>query len=396
MEANYLIERLIDRAARRLGLDRVALRRRNLIPATAMPHRTRAGSVYDSGDYAKNMEIAMAAAGWNGFAQRRAESARRGQLRGIGIANYIEGAGGVPGEHAAVSVSGDGIVTIGAGCVASGQGHETTLRQIAATEFGVATEQIVVLPSDTDRVAAGVGTNASRSMVRAGIALVEATRAAIESGRATAARLLQAAPDEVTFAGGRYAAAETARSVELFEVARAMSEDGGTLSAEQRNDSEALTYPNGCHICEVEIDPETGAVAVLAFVAVDDVGRAINPTIVHGQSQGGIVQGIGQALLEHGRYDRETGQLLTGSFLDYAMPRAARMPSLRPILNEAPSPTNPLGVKGAGEGGATGAPAAVINAVLDALAPLGVEAIDMPATPACVWAAIRAARAACL
>jgi aerobic carbon-monoxide dehydrogenase large subunit len=395
MEANYLIERLIDRTARRTGTDRVALRRLNLIPAAAMPYRTSAGSAYDSGDYAKNMEIAMAAVDWQGFAARRTESERRGRLRGIAIVNYIEGAGGVAGEHATVAVAGSGAVTISAGCVASGQGHETTLRQIAAAELGLPAQSIAVMASDTDRVRAGVGTNASRSMVRAGTALVDAARAVIADGRATAARLLQAAPDAVSFAQGRYRVDGTGRSVDAIEVARARADEPGScggLTGESSNDSDVLTYPNGCHICEVEIDPETGSVAVLAFVAVDDVGRAVNPMIVQGQSQGGIVQGIGQALLEHGIYDSASGQLLTGSFLDYAMPRAAHLPSIRPIPNDVPSPTNPLGVKGAGEGGATGAPAAVINAVLDALAPLGIETIDMPATPDRIWSIIQAAR----
>jgi aerobic carbon-monoxide dehydrogenase large subunit len=395
MEANYLIERLIDRTARRTGTDRVALRRLNLIPAAAMPYRTSAGSVYDSGDYAKNMEVALAAVDWQGFAARRTESERRGRLRGIAIVNYIEGAGGVAGEHATVAVAGSGAVTISAGCVASGQGHETTLRQIAAAELGLPAQSIAVMASDTDRVRAGVGTNASRSMVRAGTALVDAARAVIADGRATAARLLQAAPDAVSFAQGRYRVDGTGRSVDAIEVARARADEPGScggLTGESSNDSDVLTYPNGCHICEVEIDPETGSVAVLAFVAVDDVGRAVNPMIVQGQSQGGIVQGIGQALLEHGIYDSASGQLLTGSFLDYAMPRAAHLPSIRPIPNDVPSPTNPLGVKGAGEGGATGAPAAVINAVLDALAPLGIETIDMPATPDRIWSIIQAAR----
>jgi carbon-monoxide dehydrogenase large subunit len=395
MEANYLIERLIDKAARRIGTDRVALRQRNLIPAAAMPHRTVAGSIYDSGDYAKNMAMAMAAADWQGFAARRAESERRGRLRGIGIVNYIEGAGGVAGEYASVVIDGDGSVAVGAGSVAQGQGHRTTFRQIVATELGVAADRIAVMASDTDLVRDGVGSNASRSMVRAGPALVDAARAAIAGGRATAARLLQVAADAVRFSDGRYRVAGTDRSVDLFEVARAAADDAGrrsVLTGESRNDSDALTYPNGCHICEVEIDPETGSVAVLAFVAVDDVGRAINPMIVRGQSQGGIVQGIGQALLERGAYDPVSGQLLTGSFLDYAMPRAAHIPSVRPIPNDTPSPANPLGVKGAGEGGATGAPAAVINAVLDALAPLGVDEIDMPATPDRIWSAIQSAR----
>jgi carbon-monoxide dehydrogenase large subunit len=356
-----------------------------------MPHRTATGAVYDSGVYGRNMDLALGAARWSAFPERRAESARRNRLRGIGLANYIEGAGGVPGEYAAVFISDNGRVAVGAGCVAQGQGHETALRQIAAGELGIAVEHVDVNASDTDLIRDGVGTNASRSMVRAGTALVGAIRAAVEKGKMAAARLLQAAPEDVDFADGCYRVAGTGRSVGLFEVARANADApaAGGWSAEYRNDGDAVTYPNGCHVCEVEIDPETGTVTVLAMVAVDDVGRAINPAIVHGQSQGGMAQGIGQALMEQGVYDRDSGQFLTGSFLDYAVPRAAHLPSMRPILNDVPSPTNPLGVKGAGEGGATGAPAAVMNAVLDALSPLGIAEIDMPATPHGVWRVLR-------
>lgn len=393
MEAIFLLERLIDRAARETGIDRVALRRRNLISPSAMPHRTAIGALYDSGTYERNMDIALEAARWSAFPERRAESARRDRLRGIGLANYIEGAGGVPGEYAVVSIADDGKVTIGAGCVAQGQGHETTLRQIAAGELGIPIERVEVSESDTDLIRDGVGTNASRSMVRAGTALVGAIRAAVEKGKSAAARLLQAAPEDVNFADGRYRVAGTDRSIGLFEVARADADapTAGGWSADYRNDGDAVTYPNGCHVCEVEIDPETGAITVVSMVAVDDVGRALNSAIVHGQSQGGMAQGIGQALMEQGVYDRASGQILTGSFLDYAMPRAAHLPSMRPILNDVPSPTNPLGVKGAGEGGATGAPAAVMNAVLDALSPLGIAELDMPATPHGVWQALQRA-----
>lgn len=393
MEAVFLLERLIDRAALKTGIDRIALRRRNLIPSSAMPHRTATGAVYDSGAYERNMNLALEIARWRAFAERRAESARLNRLRGIGLANYIEGAGGVSGEYAAVSISGDGRVIVGAGCVAQGQGHETALRQIVAGELGITVEHVDVTASDTDLIRDGVGTNASRSMVRAGTALVGAVRAAVEKGRSAAARLLQAAPEDVDFADGCYRVAGTGRSVGLFEVAHADVDApaAGGWSAEYRDDGDAVTYPNGCHVCEVEIDLETGTVTVLAMVAVDDVGRAINPAIVHGQSQGGMAQGIGQALMEQGVYDRVSGQILTGSFLDYAVPRAPHLPSMRPILNGIPSPTNPLGVKGAGEGGATGAPAAVMNAVLDALSPLGIAELDMPATPHGVWRALREA-----
>lgn len=395
MEANFLIERLIDKAARETGIDRVDLRRRNLIPSSAMPHDTAMGATYDSGDYSRSMDLALAAADWGGFADRRKASAKQGKLRGISLTNYIEGAGGSAGEYADVAIATNGTITIGAGCVAQGQGHETTLRQVAADAFSVAVETIAVKTSDTGQIRRGFGSNASRSMVRAGTALTGAMNAALEIGKTTAARLLQSEPDAVDFFAGVYRVkGAPQRTVGLFEVARARADEQAASSwtAEFDDDTEAVTYPNGCHVCEVEIDPETGAVAIVSFIAVDDVGRAVNPMIVHGQSQGGIAQGVGQALMEHNAYDAESGQLLTGSFLDYAMPHAHHLPSLKPIQNDVPSPTNPLGVKGAGEGGATGAPSAVINAVLDALAATGVDDIEMPATPARIWTTIKNAR----
>ncbi len=385
MEAIYLMERLVDQAAREIGADRVELRRLNLVPPDAMPYATPMGSIYDSGDYGSHMDKAMAAADWQDFPTRRAVAARAGRLRGIGLANYIEGAGGGAGEYAALRIDENGVAHIGAGCVDQGQGHATTLRQIAASQLGIEVGQIEVCASDTDLIADGVGTNASRSMVRAGAALVAAADQLIETGRRQAAALLQADADAVSYSDGRYHGT-AGRAVELAEVARAMDV---AFQAAVRTDDDAVTYPNGCHICEVEIDPETGAVEVVSFIAVDDVGRAINPPIVHGQSQGGIAQGIGQALMECGLFDPETGQLLSGSFLDYAMPRAEGLPSLRPIANDFPSPTNTLGVKGAGEGGATGAPAAVMNAVLDALACRGVHDIALPATAERIWAALK-------
>ncbi|MFT5540546.1 MAG: carbon-monoxide dehydrogenase large subunit [Alphaproteobacteria bacterium] len=394
MEAIFLMERLVDRAAREIGTDRIALRRQNLIATTSLPYKTPMGAVYDSGDYASNMDKAMAAAHWNAFPDRRAKAQRSGLWRGIGLANYIEGAGGGAGEYVAIGIDENGIAQIGAGCVDQGQGHRTSLRQIAADRLGLGLEQVAVCASDTDLIKDGVGTNASRSMVRAGAALVAAADQLIEIGRPFATGLLQAQAGEVTYHDGRYHL-DGGRSVGLNEVARAAREAGAGsgkgegLFAEIRSDDDAATYPNGCHICEVEIDPETGAVEVIAFTAVDDVGRAINPPIVHGQSQGGIAQGIGQALMEWGVFDPVSGQVLSGSFVDYAMPRAKGLPPLHPIANDFPSPTNALGVKGAGEGGATGAPAAVINAVLDALAPHGVTDITMPATAARIWAAIQ-------
>lgn len=396
MEAITLMERLIDKAAATTGLDRVGLRRRNVITSDAMPHTTPTGAVYDSGDYAANMALAICAAGWSDFETRRRSALDRGRLRGIGMCNYIEGAGGVPDEYAGITVDKNGRIQLRAGSLSQGQGHETTLRQIAAAELGIPVESVEVAISDTAIIPAGVGTNASRSMVRAGTALVEAAHELIEAGRDTATHLLEAAREDIDYRDGAYWVTGTDRSIDLADVAKETigeSNRAGAINVDRHHKGEATTYPNGCHICEVEIDPETGTLDIIAFSVVDDVGRAINPMIVHGQSQGAIVQGIGQALMEIGAYDPDTGQLLSGSYMDYCLPRASDLPSIDPIQNDCPSPTNPLGVKGAGEGGTTGAPAAVMNAIMDALAPIGVETLDMPATPHALWRAIRSAAA---
>jgi carbon-monoxide dehydrogenase large subunit len=391
MEAIYLIERLVDHAARETGRDRIELRRRNLVASADLPCVTAMGSAYDSGDYAANMDLAMSAADWAGFEARRAEAQVRGKLRGIGMCNYIEGAGGGAGEYAAIGFDGDtGRLLIGAGCVAQGQGHQTSLAQIAAGRLGLPFKEIAVLASDTDLIKSGVGTNASRSMVRAGTALAEACDQLIEAAKDVAAGLLQTEAGDLAYEGGEYAGSD-GRAVGLLEAVRVLA---GAQSAdaplvEVHTEAEEVTYPNGCHVCEVEIDPETGALDFVAFIIVDDVGRAINPVIVHGQSQGGVAQGIGQAVMERAVFSPEDGQLLSGSFMDYALPKAKAIPALHPIDNDFPSPTNPLGVKGAGEGGATGAPAAVMSAVLDALGPLGIDHLDMPVTPDRLWRAIR-------
>ncbi|MBT4005777.1 MAG: xanthine dehydrogenase family protein molybdopterin-binding subunit [Rhodospirillales bacterium] len=382
MEAIFVMERLVDRAAKETGFDRIELRRKNLIRSHLMPYETPMGAVYDSGNYVSNMEKAMEAANWDGFPDRRETSARAGLLRGIGICNYIEGAGGGAGEYAAIEIDETGMAEVRAGCVDQGQGHQTSLSQIAADHLGIGVDQVVVAASDTDVIADGVGTNASRSMVRAGEALVVACGRLIDQGREAAALLLQANKEDVIYDHGRYLIGD--REIGLADIAKQ-----SRFFAEYRSHADAVTFPNGCHVCEVEIDPETGALIVVAFTAVDDVGVAINPPIVDGQSQGAIAQGIGQGLMECSVVDPKTGQMLSGSYLDYAMPRANDLPSLKPIANNSPSPTNSMGVKGAGEGGTTGAPAAVINAVLDALSFHGVTDITMPATPYRIWAAIR-------
>jgi len=387
VEAIYVLERLIDEAAKQTGMDRLALRRKNLIPPDAFPYKTPTGSVYDSGDYSENMRIALEAADWDGFPARKAAAAANGKLRGIGLCNFIEGAGGDGSEFAALTVSEKGTVQLRTGCLSQGQGHETSMRQIVAEALGIGMEAIDMPEADSAVTAEGTGTNASRSIVRGGSALAEAAELIIEKGMEAAAEMLEAAPGDISYENGRYVISGTDRSVSLFEVA---AETG--LSVEHRHRNEAVTYPNGSQICEVEVDPETGSVEILSFIAVDDVGRAINPMIVHGQSQGGIVQGIGQAMFEHTVYDPATGQLLSGSFMDYCLPRAAHLPGIEPISNDCPSPSNPLGVKGAGEGGTTGAPATMMNAVMDALGAAGVTHLDMPATPHRIWRAIQAAR----
>ena len=396
VEAIYLMERLIDKAARQTGIDRIKLRRQNAVKPEAMPYTSPVGSTYDSGEYEKNMVTALERANWLNFEQRRKEATQRGMLRGIGVCNYIEGAGGVAEEYGSVIIRGDNTVLFSVGSVAQGQGHETTFRQIIAQELGIPLDCIVMIEADSKLIKTGVGTNASRSIVRGGPALVEAADKAVKSGLNIAMELLEATKTDISFSKGHYVITGTDRSISMFEVARSIdcstseNSSAGEFGGESLHEGGDVTYPNGCHICEVEIDPDTGETHVIAFTVVDDVGRAINPMIVHGQSQGAIAQGIGQALYEHTVYDPVSGQLLSGSFMDYTLPRAEHLPFFNGVLNEVPSPTNPLGAKGAGEGGTTGAPAAVINAILDALVPIGVEDIDMPATPLRIWEAIQA------
>lgn len=395
VEAIYVLERLIDKAAWQTGIDRIELRRLNAVTPDDMPYTSPVGSTYDSGEYAKNMATAITRAGWADFEQRRKEASQRDMLRGIGVCNYIEGAGGGPKEYGSVVIRGNNSVVFSVGSVAQGQGHETTFRQIVAEQLGISLDCIEMVVSDTELIKTGVGTNASRSIVRGGSALVEAADKAIKSGLNIATELLEATNTDISFAAGHYLVTGTDRSISMFEVARSIDGSTSEISAagefggDSLHESGDVTYPNGCHVCEVEIDPDTGATDIIAFTVVDDVGRAINPMIVHGQSQGAIAQGIGQAIHEHTVYDPVSGQLLSGSFMDYTLPRAEHLPYFNGVLNEVLSPTNTLGAKGAGEGGTTGAPAAVINAILDALAPIGVKNIDMPATPLRIWEAIQ-------
>jgi aerobic carbon-monoxide dehydrogenase large subunit len=396
----FVVERLVDLAADRLGIDPAELRRRNLIRPAAQPFTNPAGLTYDSGDYPAAMATGLALADWDGFPARQAEARRRGKWRGIGVANYIEITTGVPRERAEITVLPGGRVELVMGTMASGQGHETSFAQLVTEWLGVPFDCIDYVAHDTARVAAGGGSHSGRSMKLAATIVGQATDDIIAKGRRIAGHLLEAGEADIKFADGRYRIAGTDRELGLFEVARAAgtrsdlpAELQGPLAAVSDQSLPVASFPYGTQICEVEVDAETGAVEIVGYAAVDDVGRAVNPMIVHGQTHGGIAQGVGQALLEHSHYDPETGQLLAASFMDYAMPRADIFPALKTALSEVPSPSNRLGVRSGGEGGTTPALAAVINAIVDALSELGVRHIEMPASPERVWRAIQRARA---
>ncbi|MDP6843357.1 MAG: xanthine dehydrogenase family protein molybdopterin-binding subunit, partial [Rhodospirillales bacterium] len=394
-EAMYLVERLIDTAAREIGIDRVELRRRNLIPPEAMPYQNLTGMTFDSGEFEMNMDMALELAGWDGYAERREASAGRGKLRGIGLCNYIETATGIPPERAEIYIIPERRIELVVGTQDSGQGHATSYSQIISEWFGVPFEDIHLTEGDTDIVKLGNGSHSSRSMRLAGLLLGQARDDIIDRGREIASRLLEAAAADVEFNDGDFIVGGTDRKIDLFEIARAAEEDSslpenlrGPLSGAAQILEPLPTFPNGCHICEVEIDPDTGGVDLVAYGGVDDVGRVISPMLVDGQTHGGIAQGVGQALLEDCTYD-ENGQLVAASFNDYGMPRADHFPAFKLENNEVLAHNNPLGIKGAGEGGATGAPPAVINAIVDALSVLGIRHLDMPATPERIWQAIR-------
>jgi len=404
-EASYAIERTIDVAARELGIDPVELRRRNLIPPEALPYDTGFVFTYDSGDFEKCLDRAVEAADYAGFEARRAEAATQGKLRGIGIASVIEIAGGplpLPNEESAsIRFDADGGASVLMGTHSHGQGHETAFRQIASEKLGIPFDSIRVLYGDTELVHHGKGTFGSRSISVGGAALLRASEKIIDRARKIAAHLMEAAEADITFDNGTFTVSGTDRTITLPEVAKA-SYQAARMPRELEmglNESAIIlppgpTYPNGCHVAEVEIDRDTGVVEIISYTVVDDVGVALNPMMVKGQVHGGVVQGAGQALLEQIVYDPESGQLLTGSFMDYAMPRADNFPSFNVIEHNVPSKNNPMGLKGAGEAGTVGALPAVMNAVCDALYAVGVRHIDMPATPPRVWAAIHEATAA--
>lgn len=396
-EANYITERLVEAAARQCGFDPVALRRRNLI--RSFPYRSALGMLMDCGPFAQTLDRAEALADRAGLAARRAESEARGRLRGQGIACFLETARGAPNEWAAIRFAPDGTVQLAIGTQSNGQGHETSYPQVAADRLGLPLDCFRLVQADTAAVASGAGHGGARSMHLGGGALVNAIDAVLEKARLIAAHLLQAAPEGLTFSAGSFSIPGTERGITLAAVAEAAHDPANLpegmapgLDTEAMNLSDLVTFPSGSHVAEVEVDPEAGTVTLLRYQAVDDYGRLINPLLTAGQVQGGVAQGIGQALMEQVAYDPESGQLLSASLMDYALPRAGDLPPLEIGFEPMPTASNSLGVKGSGQAGCIAAPQVVMAAVLDALAPLGVTALDMPATPERVWQAIRAAR----
>jgi carbon-monoxide dehydrogenase large subunit len=398
-EAIYLMERIIEVAARELRIDPIELRRRNIIQPQAMPYKAPLGPLYDCGEFARNMEIALQASDHAGFAARQAASRAAGKLRGIGLANAIEQAAGPVPEYAEIRFQPSGSAILLLGTKTHGQGHETAFKQILHEKIGIDPSDVHFIDGDTDRVAFGMGSNGSRSMVVGGTALVIAADKVIEKGRKIAAQIMEVAVEDIAFADAKFSVAGTDKTVTLKQVAVAAfqpaklpkgMEPGLIESATYA--PEAATYPNGCHVCEAEVDPDTGKVDLISYLVVDDVGTVINPLTLAGQIHGGVAQGMGQILMEQIVYDPDSGQLLTASFMDYAMPRADAMCNVRMVSNPVPTKSNMLGAKGAGEAGCVGALPAVMIAVMNALAPLGVRELDMPATSARVWQAIRDAR----
>lgn len=399
-EVTFAIERLIDKAARELGFDRLDLRRRNLVSPQQMPYTNAVGSTYDSGEYAANMDRILALSDWNGAETRRAEAQARGKLFGLGFANYVESSIGTPKERADLIVHTDERIEVVIGTQPAGQGHETSFAQVAADLLGVPFEQVSITLGDTDIVSAGGGTHSGRSMRHASAVLALGAEDLIGKGLKLAALVFEVEPDDLVFEAGIFRHDGSNRSLSWFELARHAARSGlpaelqGGLRVRRDNEMHTPVFPNGACVCEIEIDPETGGLEIVRYSTVDDVGRCINPLIVHGQTHGGIAQGVGQALWEHCFIDPDSGQPLMGSFMDYGMPRFDNMPSFQTQIVEVLSPTNPFGVKAGGEGGTTPAPAVIMSAIEDALRDFGPVSITMPATPVKLWSAIQAGRAA--
>ena len=395
-EANYLLERLVDEAARVTGLAPDDIKRRNLVPASAIPYKTAIGTVYDSGDFPAVFDKALALADHAGFASRRREAERRGKLRGIGLSCLLEHAGGMPSEGAALRFPGGDELVVALGAHPGGQGHASIFPRIAAERLGLDPAAVRLIHGDSDHDVTSFSSVGSRTTTTAGSAIVRAADVLIEKGRRLAADALEAAEADIVFADGAFSVAGTDRRITLFALAETAKARKASGQISEDLDTKVIaetphTYPNGCHIAEVEIDPETGTVEVVAYTAVDDCGRTLDPMLVEGQIHGGVAQGLGQALLEHAVFDADSGQLVTGSFIDYGLPRAGDVPAIVAAEHNVPATTNPLGVKGVAEAGTTGALAAVMNAIADAIPGSAGARLDMPATPEKVWAACREA-----
>ena len=398
-EGNYYMERLVDAAAAEMGIDRLALRRRNQISPRELPYKTASEMTYDSGDFAALTKQAFELADGKGFARRKRESRKRGKLRGLGIGNFLEVTAPPSKELAGIVFNADGTVTLTTGTLDFGMGHATPFAQVLSEKLGIPFEKISLVQGDSDRIVIGGGSGGSKSIMHSGTAIVEAAAKVIEQGKEIASYVLEAAAADIEFSHGRFVIAGTDRAISLLELAQMLRNGSAKLPPEApqsldvthvSNGPGAATFPNGCHIAEVEIDPETGVVEVVKYTCVNDFGTVVNPMIVAGQLHGGVVQGIGQALMEMTVYDGD-GQLLTGSFMDYAMPRATDAPPFVLAEHPVPAKTNPLGVKGCGEAGCAGALTSVMNAVVDALADHGIRHVDMPLTPFHIWQALRAA-----
>ncbi|HET7680728.1 MAG TPA: xanthine dehydrogenase family protein molybdopterin-binding subunit [Xanthobacteraceae bacterium] len=398
-EANYVLERLVDEAARITGSDRARLRRRNLIPRSAMPYKTAVGTKYDSGDFAAVFDKALEQSDYAGFKKRRRESARRGRLRGIGISCFLEHSGGSPTEGALIAFPGGNVLSLGLHVQSTGQGHASVFPRLVAQKLGIAPEQVRHRHGDTNLDIKGAPSVASRSAMTAGSASLRAAETVLAKGRTVAAKALDVAEDKISYRDGYFEVAGTNHRLSLFDAAARAKEMAARGEIAETLDTQAVTdipptYPNGCHIAEVEVDPETGAVTAINYTAVDDSGRLLDHTLVEGQLHGGIAQGLGQALMELGYYDPDNGQLVTGSFQDYALPRAEDLPPIHIGMHAVPATTNPLGVKGVGEAGTTGSLAALMNAVADAIPGDAGATLDMPATSEKVWLACQQAKAA--
>jgi carbon-monoxide dehydrogenase large subunit len=393
------MERVIDIAAAEMGIDRVELRRRNQIRPRELPFKAASGATYDSGDFPAVMKDALALSDWKGYGKRKRESRKRGKLRGIGLGSYLEVTAPANKEMGGIRFEAEGTVTILTGTLDYGQGHAAPFAQVLSETLGIPFERIRLVQGDSDELIAGGGTGGSRSMMNSGAAIVEASAKVIEQGKTIASHVLEAAVSDIEFAQGRFVVAGTDRAIGIMELAAQLrsglklpDDVPSSLDVKHVSDGVPSAFPNGCHVAEVEIDPETGVVEVVKYSSVNDFGTVINPMLVEGQVHGGIVQGIGQAMLEQTVYDAD-GQLLTGSYMDYALPRATDAPAFTTAHHPVPAKTNPLGVKGCGEAGCAGGLASVMNAIVDALSEYGIRHIDMPATPQRVWQAIRDARA---